>query len=164
MKESAQQRLDKLIDEFDTAMLVTTSLDGEPRARPMAIAAHTEGALLTFATRSQDEKLEEVLKQPEVAVTMQGDDRFLSITGRARIETDLQAAQDAWSPSMKVWFPDGPKDPHLTLIVVEPCCAEYWDRVGLRRLEFLWEAGKALVRGEPADDSDLGGHAKVEPE
>lgn len=163
MNDNARERLDKLIDGFDTAMLVTTSLDGALRARPMAIAGHTEGALLTFASRSEDEKLSEVLKHPRVAVTMQGDNRFLSITGQARIETDVQAARDAWSPAMKVWFPDGPEDPNLTLILVEPQCAEYWDRVGLRQLEFLWEAGKALISGEAPDDTDLGGHAKVEP-
>ncbi|MDX1381424.1 MAG: pyridoxamine 5'-phosphate oxidase family protein, partial [Xanthomonadales bacterium] len=95
---------------------------------------------------------------------MQGDNRFLSITGRGRIETDVQRARDLWKPSMKLWFPEGAEDPQLTLILIEPLCAEYWDRAGLRRLEFLWEAGKALVRGEipeePAEDS----HAKVKPD
>lgn len=164
MTESAQKRLDELIDAFDTAMLVTTSLEGIPRARPMAIAGHTEGALLHFATRAEDEKLEEILREPKVAVTMQRDDQYLSISGRARIDTSLDAARELWSPEMKVWFPDGPADPSMTLIVVDPDCAEYWDRVGLRQLEFLWEAGKALVRGEKADEAQLGGHAKVEPD
>jgi general stress protein 26 len=163
MSEKIQQRLDDLIDGFETAMLVTTSLQGEIRARPMAIAGHTEGALLTFATRSEDEKLEEVLREPAVAVTMQDGERFLSITGQARIETNLNAAREAWSPEMKVWFPDGPDDPHLTLILVEPICAEFWDRAGVRQLEYLWEAGKALLAGEKADDTSFSGHAKVEP-
>lgn len=164
MTGSAQERLDSLIEEFDTAMLVTASLEGALRARPMAIAGHSEGAMLTFATRSEDEKLEEVLRQPDVAVTMQADQRFLSITGRARLETGLQAVHEHWSPAMKVWFPQGRDDPQLTLIQVEPLYAEYWDRAGLRQLEFLWEAGKALIRGEKPDDADLGGHEKVEPQ
>ena len=163
MNDSTHKRLDELIDEFDTAMLVTTSLDGALRARPMAIADHSVGAVLSFTTRNEDEKLEELLRQPTVALTMQDDNRFLSISGKARIDTDLQAARKLWSPLMKAWFPDGPDDPQLTVIHVEPSCAEFWDREGLRQLEFLWEAGKALVRGEKAHDSELGGHAKVEP-
>jgi len=52
---NAQERLDQLIASFDTAMLVTTSLRGQPRARPMAIAGHVEGGLLYFATRAEDD-------------------------------------------------------------------------------------------------------------
>ena len=162
--ESAQKRLDELIDRFDTAMLVTTSLQGGLRARPMVIAAHSEGALLHFATRSEDQKLEEVLADSSVAVTMQDGARYLSITGRAHLDTRLDTTRDLWSPGMKLWFPDGPSDPSLTVIVVDPDCAEYWDREGLHQLGFLWEAGKALVRGEPPDEASLGGHAKVEPD
>lgn len=161
---NAQQQLDELIDRFDTAMLVTTSLEGKPRARPMAIAGHAEGALLYFATRCDDEKTEEILETPDVAVTMQGEDRFLSLSGRARIESDVTLARKLWTPSMGVWFPEGEEDPHLTLIRVNPEIAEYWDRAGWRKLEFWWEAGKALIHGRPADDQELSGHAKVRPE
>lgn len=164
MNDVAQKRLDQLIASFDTAMLVTTSLRGKPRARPMAIAGHDQGGLLYFATRAEDEKLEEVLQHPDVAVTMQGDNRFLSITGRGRIETDVQLAREMWKPSMKLWFPEGAQDPQLTLILIEPLCAEYWDRAGLRRLEFLWEAGKALVRGEVPEEPPEDRHAKVRPD
>jgi general stress protein 26 len=164
MSDRAQERLDELIATFDTAMLVTTSLEGQPRARPMAIAGHDTGGLLYFATRAQDEKMNEVLEHPQVAVTMQSDARFLSITGKARIETDVKLARSLWQPAMKLWFPEGARDPQLTLILVEPLCAEYWDRSGLRRLAFLWEAGKALVRGEVPDDPPARQHAKVEPE
>lgn len=164
MNDVAQKRLDQLIASFDTAMLVTTSLRGKPRARPMAIAGHDKGGLMYFATRAEDEKLEEVLQHPDVAVTMQGDNRFLSITGRGRIETDVQLAREMWKPSMKLWFPEGAEDPQLTLILIEPLCAEYWDRAGLRRLEFLWEAGKALVRGEVPEEPPEDRHAKVRPD
>ncbi len=124
---------------------------------------HDRGGLLYFATRAEDEKLEELLQHPEVAVTMQGDNRFLSITGRGRIETDMQLARELWKPSMKLWFPEGASDPQLTLILVEPVIAEYWDRSGMRRLQFLWEAGKALVRGD-LPDSPPEVHAKLQPD
>ena len=86
----------------------------------MVIAGHDKGGLLSFATHSEDEKLKEVLRQPEVTVTMQDDRRFLSISGRARIETDQQLGREMWSAAMKVWFPDGVQDDPFTLILVEP--------------------------------------------
>lgn len=161
MNSDGTRKFDDLIEEFDTAMLITHALDGRLRARPMAIAEHEPGGLLVFATRPEDEKLEEILRDPRVAVTLQGDGRYLSITGRARIDTDLTRAAEAWSPAMKLWFPEGAGDPDLTLILVAPETGEYWDRSGLLRLQFLWEAGKALVRGEQLDDEELSGHAKV---
>lgn len=161
MTDAAQDKLESLIDEFDKAMLVTMSLDDKPRARPMAIAGHAEGGVLYFTTRSEDGKLEEILHAPDVAVTMQGDDRYLSISGRATLETDVLLAEKMWTPSLKAWFPEGYRDSQFTMIKVIAGYAEYWDRTGLRKLELMWETGKALLRGEKARDADLSGHEKI---
>jgi general stress protein 26 len=155
------QKLDELVKTFDTAMLVTQSLHGDLRARPMAIAEYGGTGALYFVTRADDEKLEEVLQAPGVAVTMQHDGCHLSISGKAKISTDKALAGRLWSASMRLWFPGGVDDPEMTVIMVDPDWAEYWDRTGMRRMEFLWEAGKALLRGEKARDDKLGGHAKV---
>lgn len=161
MTESQVRKLDDLIDDFETAMLVTRSIEGKLRARPMAIARHERGGELYFATRAEDGKLEEILRSPDVAVTMQNDGQYLSLSGTATIQTDQLLAEELWSESMRLWFPEGSSDRQLTIIVVEPRYAEYWDRTGLRQLEFLWEAGKALLASRKASDSDLGGHGKV---
>ncbi len=156
------ETIDELIEEFDTAMLVTESLQHELRARPMMIADHQPGGALLFVTRAGDEKLQEVLKTPHVAVTMQSEGRYLSISGSARLETDQVRLDELWSPSWRIWFPDGKGDPQLCLIRMEPSAAEYWDRTGANRLEFIWRAGKALLQGEKAPDEELGGHGKVD--
>jgi general stress protein 26 len=161
MAEPEVNKLDDLIDAFETAMLVTRSTEGKLRARPMAIARHARGGELYFATRAEDGKLEEILQSPDVAVTMQDDGQYLSISGTARILTDRQLADDLWSESMRLWFPEGASDQQLTVILVEPRYAEFWDRTGLRQLEFLWEASKALLTARKASDSDLSGHGKV---
>ena len=158
----AVETLDELIETFDTAMLVTESLQDELRARPMMIADRQPGGALVFVTRAEDEKLQEVLETRRVAVTMQSEGRYLSISGSARLETDRVRLDELWSPSWRIWFPDGKDDPALCLIRIEPSAAEYWDRTGANRLEFIWRAGKALVRGEKAPDDELGGHGKVD--
>lgn len=162
MKEDAQDTLNEIIGRFDTAMLVTISLEGQPRARPMAILRHGADGSMCFASRVDDVKHDEILKVPEVAVTMQGDGLYLSVSGRARLES---APREPFTLplAVKPWFPEGVDDPTLMLIVVEPDYAEYWDRSGLRQLQFLWEAGKALVRGKPLSDADVGGHDKLHP-
>ena len=161
MNDPTIEKLDDLIRQFDSAMLVTRSLDGLLRARPMAIAEQREGAVLYFATRADDEKLREILASRDVAVTMQSGGTYLSISGKARVLTDQQLIDSLWSASMRICFPDGSDDPNLAALLVEPQCAEYWDRTGLRRLEFWWEAGKALAKGEQAKADALKGHEKV---
>ena len=66
------------------------------------------------------------------------------------------------APSWRLWFPAGSDDPDLVLIRIEPSAAEYWDRTGANRLEFLWRAGKALLQREKTRDDELSGHAKVD--
>jgi general stress protein 26 len=155
------QELDAMIDGFDTAMLVTRSLEGELRARPMAISDHRSGGSIRFVTRAEDEKLQELLHEGHVAVTMQGDDRFLSISGKAQLEAEPALAAELWTPTMRLWFPGGRSDAQFSVVTVEPSYAEYWDRSGARGIEFLWEAGRALVAGRKADDAGLSGHAKI---
>lgn len=161
MTDEALEKMEKLINQFDTAMLVTLSLNGEPRARPMAIAGHGDAGILYFTTRSEDKKLEEVLHSPEVAVTMQDDNCYLSISGQAQLETDVLLAEKMWTPALRAWFPRGYRDSQFTMIKVVPTFAEYWDRTGLRKLELIWETGKAILKGKKADGKRLSGHEKV---
>jgi len=161
MTDKLPEKLEELISGFDTAMLVTQSLDNGLRARPMAIAGRGEAGVLFFTTRSEDAKLEEILRSSAVAVTMQDTDCYLSISGRARLETDILLAEDMWTPAMRAWFPEGYTDSQFTVIRVVPTYAEYWDRSGLRKLELIWETGKAILKGEKADDQGLSGHQKI---
>ena len=155
------EAVDELIGGFEIANLVTESLHGDLRGRPMAIAAHDEGAVLYFLTRSDDEKLEEMLQRDDVSVILSGENKYVSISGKARLNTDLSLTDQMWSPSARLWFPEGPRDPHIVLVTVEPSYAECWDRRGIRQIELWWEAGKALLHGRKADDESLSGHHKV---
>lgn len=160
--DDARERLDEIISRFDTAMLITVSLEGRPRARPMAILEHGADGSLCFATRADDEKRDEILQVPDVAVTMQDGGHYLSISGRATLVRAPRPGPEL-PLSVRPWFPAGTDDPQFMIIVVEPDYAEFWDRGGLRRLQFLWEAGKALIRGEPMSDRSVGGHEKLHP-
>jgi general stress protein 26 len=116
---------------------------------------------LYFLTRKDDEKLRELERRQDVSVVMQRADQYLSISGRARLIDNAGLVEELWSLSARIWFPQGPGDPNLALLYVEPVYAESWDRSGIRKLEFWWAAGKALLRRKKAGDDTLSGHKKV---
>ncbi|CAN5363921.1 pyridoxamine 5'-phosphate oxidase family protein [soil metagenome] len=162
MDATESRRLDELIADFDTAMLVTRAPDGELRSRPMAIAGKHAGAVLYFATRIDAPKVAELEEEPDVNVAMQGDGKYLSLSGRARIADDRRLIDELWSPAWQVWFPEGKDDPSLTLIEIQPETGEYWDRSGMKGARFLLEAGKAVFRGEELEYEGREEHGKVD--
>lgn len=153
------ERFEDLIGRFDHAMLVSVAQDGSLHARPMAIA-DSDGAALSFATSKRSAKAEEIAMRPGVAVVMQAAGAYLTISGTARLVDDSARIELLWRDDWKLWFPEGPSDPSLVLIEIDPERAEYWDRTGARRLEFLWEAGKALATGRRLSNEELSGHGK----
>lgn len=153
------ERFEDLLQRFDHAMLVSVAQEGSLHARPMAIA-ESDGAALSFATSNRSAKAAEIAMRPEVAVVMQAAGAYLAISGTARLVEDRARIERLWQHDWRPWFPEGPSDPSLVLIEVDPGRAEYWDRTGARRLEFLWEAGKALAAGRRLSEDELSGHGK----
>lgn len=153
------ERFEDLLQRFDHAMLVSVAQDGSLHARPMAIADN-DGAALSFATSNRSTKATEIAMRPGVAVVMQAAGAYLAVSGTARLVDDRARIERLWRDDWKLWFPDGPADPDLVLIEIDPARAEYWDRTGARRLEFLWEAGKALATGRRLSEEELAGHGK----
>jgi len=86
---------------------------------------------------------------------------YLSIKGEARVTEDRKLIQDLWKEPYKVWFPKGVEDPDLAVVGVNPAAAEYWDNQGVNKLEYLFEAAKAYVKGERPHVDDRDQHAKT---
>lgn len=142
----------ELIEDFPNGMLVTRTEDDELHARPMSVAGFDETTdLLTFVTAIKSEKVDEIARHPQVSVTFQSRTKYLAVSGRARVEQDRARVHELWSEAWKLWFPEGPDDPDIALIDVDPKFAEYWDMSGIRGLRYLWEAGKAYFQGERLD-------------
>ncbi len=152
---------DEIIGDFTTAMLITRSPAGELHGRPMHIAAHNEDAQLSFATSIDDGKIAEIDEDHHAAVTLQSDDRYVSLSGMLKISADAERIQSMWSPAWKLWFPEGANDPTLRLIDFMPISGAYWDMTGGDRFNFLIEAGKALLQGEEMKTDELSGHDKT---
>lgn len=158
MTDTVRESFEEIIEEFDTAMLITRSASGELHGRPMHIAGHTEAAQLTFATSIKSGKIDEIDEDHRAAVTMQGSNRYVSLAGSVKISNDGARIESVWSPGMKLWFPDGPEDPTLRLIDFIPVSGAYWDISGGESFEFLIEAGKALINDRKIDSDKAGDH------
>ena len=86
---------------------------------------------------------------------------YLSMRGNAKVTEDKKLVQDLWKEPYKVWFPKGVDDPDIAAIGVDPSQAEYWDNQGVNKLQYLFEAAKAYVKGDRPHLDDQDHHAKT---
>ena len=153
---NAHDKLIKLMQGFDTAMLVTRTDDGQLTSRPMAVADMADNGELWFVTDRNSGKIADLILDQEVAVTMQGSSQFVSITGEAQVIDDREKIESLWHESWKVWFPDGKTDSTITLLKIMPQHGEYWDNSGFTGVKYLIKAGRAYLQGEtPEPDESI---------
>ena len=150
------QELYDLLNEFDTAMLVTITPDGKLRARPMELQAPGElpGCDLWFVTGDDTAKVMEIAGEEQVCVcAYRGrDNAYVSISARARLERDRAAISRLWRPSWKLFFPEGVNDPTIALLKLTVERAEYWAPEG-GQMRVLYEMIKSAFTGEPLEAS-----------
>lgn len=161
MSFDSTEKFKALIKDFDNAMFITQTSTNELRARPMVIADYMDDGDLLFITSGEAPKTQEALEHPQVNVTMQSSNKFLSLSGVASLSYDRAKIEQVWKPSWKAWFPQGKDDPGISLIRVTAKNGEYWDMSGASKMRFVFEAGKALVQGEKLDDYPESMHGKV---
>jgi general stress protein 26 len=152
-----------ILKGFSTAMFVTFGSGGSPGARPMHVARVEEDAgEIWFLTDRSGTLVEDLQKGATALLTFQNDNSaYLSMRGWARIEDDRRHVKELWKEPYKVWFPRGPEDPDIALVVVGALDAEYWDNRGMNKLEYLFEAAKAYVKGKKPEVNDVDQHAKA---
>ena len=146
--------LKKLLQDFDTAMLVTRTDDGFLRARPMAIQepAAEFTCDLWFASSIDSQKMEEIARNPHVCVTcLRGrGSAYISISAHATVRRDRALVHKLFKPDWKVWWPQGPDDPQIAFIELQVERAEYWEPTG-GSMRVLYAMVKSLIKGEAAD-------------
>ncbi len=162
MATTPDDKLRELLTEFDTAMLVTRTAEGQLRARPMAFAAVDPDGTLWFVTERHSGKVDEIAKDNHVNVSMQTARKFVSVSGTAAPVDDRAKVAEVWKEAFKVWFPGGKDDPNLILLRVTGDAGEYWDNSGTSGIKYLIAAGRAYLSGTRPDvDNDPKIHGKV---
>lgn len=162
-KNDARAKVYGILKGFSTAMVVTIGLGGRPTARPMHVArVEEEFGDIWFLTGKGGQLVDEIAEEAVVLLVFQNENSaYLAMRGRARIVQDRAHIRSLWKEPSKVWFPGGAEDPEIALIAVDPIDAEYWDNRGMNKLEYLFEAAKAYVKGGKPDVGGIDQHAKT---
>jgi general stress protein 26 len=153
------QKLAKLIKGINIAMLTTTDTDGTLRSRPMATQqTDFDGELWFFTGRSSHKTIEiDADHRLNLSYADPGSNKYVSVSGLARVSLDMAKAKALWNPMLKAWFPKGLDDPDLALLKVTPTQAEYWDTHDSKLVQAIGFV-KAIATGERAKPGD---HGKV---
>lgn len=158
-REEEIAKLREMIQDIRLAMLTTIEDDGSLRSRPMAAQQTEEDVDLWFFSYGGSPKAQEVRRDDRVNVSFAANDenRWISVSGRAKIVRDQAKMDELWKPILKAWFPKGLDEPDLALIKVEVEQAEYWDSSSSKMVQVVGFV-KAVVTGEayePGDDVKL---------
>jgi general stress protein 26 len=145
---SRRGRLFDLTSRFRAGNLVTRSADGLLRARPMTVALlDASSEEIGFLTSSDAAVVQDVAQDPMVNVVFQDGRHHVAWSGRAQIDSERYRIARAWQPELARWFPDGPDDPRLVMLVVRAIRAEYWSASVVAR---AWRA-LGGANGTPTD-------------
>jgi len=116
--------LHEILKQFDNAMLTTQLPSGQLHARPMVIA-HTDDKLdVWFVSDAETGKIDEIASNPDVAVVMQRDGAFFSLSGTAKLIDDQAEVRRLWTPKLEKWFAE---DAELCAVKVNVTEARFWD-------------------------------------
>lgn len=125
---SLRKLWDKVRD-LETTMLTTVDGEGVLHSRPMATQAIEADEFLWFFAARDSGKVEAIRGNPQVGLNFSDPSSHLYVTasGRARIADNDDKARQLWSKAAQAWFPRGPEDNGLVLIVVDVDHAQWWD-------------------------------------
>lgn len=151
------RKLGELIDDIEVAMLTTRAADGSMVSRPLQTLKLDENGELIFFTGADSHKVQELTDDAAVnlAYAHPGDQRYVSVRGRARMDRDADTIEELWSPVQKVFFPDGKDDPNLMVLRVRVVDAAYWEASGnfiARALDFA----RGMLSEKPEDLGEQG--------
>ena len=154
--EENVRKLGEMIKGIEFAMLTTVEDDGSLRSRPMATQKTEFDGDLYFFTQINAAKIEEIEREHNVCVSYAApeDQRYVSVSGLARLLRDRAKMEELWFPDLETWFPGGVKDPELALLWVSVTQAEYWHGP-LGTLVYLpWVKKKAAGAAFESDENE----------
>ena len=160
-RSESLEKLRELIKDIDFCMLTTIDEEGDPHSRPMSSNGDIDpNGDLWFFTAASSLKVDEVTNSPKVNVSFADPEnqRYVSVTGVARLVRDREKIDELWRPQFKIWFPKGKDDPEVALLCVSLEKGEYWDSPG-STIGYALSFVSSIVTGK---QPDLGENKKVE--
>jgi general stress protein 26 len=144
---SELERVWDLVEKVGVCML-TTRFAGGLRARPLEARPDRAAGLIFFVTDVRSRKDDEIDARHEVGLVFidQAANAYLSITAQAQVLRDPAKAAEIWRKTDDAWW-EGPDDPNVRVLRVEPATAELWDGPASKAVA-AYEFARARVTGE----------------
>jgi general stress protein 26 len=140
------ERVWNIVEKVGVAML-TTRFPAGLRARPVEARPDRGAGIIWFLTDARSGKDPEIEAEPDVGlVFVDPKERiYLSLTAHAQLEHDVARQRQIWKSSDRMWW-EGPEDPNLRVLRVEPHLAELWDGPS-STAAVVYEIAKARITG-----------------
>lgn len=151
-----QDRAWKLMSEIDFCMLVTNGSTGL-RSRPMSSLVKQDEGYIYFLADQRAAKDDEISDNRTILLAYSnGTSQFVSASATANMSRDRDLVKRLWNPGAQAFWPTGPDDPNIVVIVARPSQAEFWEGPGsvVSSVRFAY----ALLTGT---SPDMGKNSKV---
>jgi general stress protein 26 len=122
-------------------------------SRPMGAIVRRDERVIYFLSDERAHKDDEIRRFPRVCLAFAdtSSQKYVSISGTARLSADRDRIKQLWGAAAKVWW-GTPDNPNVRLITVIPEEAEYWDAPGAvissLKVAFALATGGQLDPGE----------------
>lgn len=152
-QDTSIQNLWDMIKDIRFTMFTTRSHQpahaGHLHSRPMTTQdTGLEGGSLWFFMSRHGGPVADLMAEPTVNLSYADPDKdtYVSVSGTARVVNDPDKVRALWNKAVEAWFPGGPDDPDLALVVVNVTHAHYWD-VKENKLVQILAMTKAVITG-----------------
>ena len=125
---SPQKVVADLVEKSPICMITSVGPNGRLMARPMTRQNSTFDGKIQFLCPREGDLVNEISAHPNVNVSVQSSDGFVSIAGRAEVDESRDTVTQNWNAATQAWFPEGPDS--ATGIIVHADSAEFWDSSG----------------------------------
>jgi len=151
--DRAVAKMKEIAETVNTCMLCTKLASIPFHTRPMSLSKVDESGRFWFISSTESDKNMEIQQNDQVQLIFSDPSasRYMSILGEADIFTDQKTIDAAWTPVAATWFVDGKETPGLSVIIVHPTYAHYWDTKDSKMITLL-KIAAAAIAGKPFDD------------
>ncbi|PRX47989.1 pyridoxamine 5'-phosphate oxidase family protein [Salegentibacter salegens] len=151
-RDEALDKMKSMVKDIKTCMLVTDFGNKPLSAVPMTTKEVDKEGNIWFFSRLDSDHNGDIAKDNDVQLLFSdtSDMEFISIYGKASIETNEGVLKEFYGKMDDAWF-DGVDDPNLTAIKVVPKEAYFWDNKQNKFVTFL-KIGAAAVSGDKKGD------------
>jgi general stress protein 26 len=128
MEEGRARHIDELISGDGTTVMVMTMIGAEHTSRPVTCLDVTDRRM-SFLVPADVDWVQAIAAGTATVHISVSDDKhgvYLSLNGRAGIDTSPTERERLWTPVAKAWF-TGPEDPNLRVLTFDVSDGRYWE-------------------------------------